>query len=113
MAHLDLSRVEGIDWDDEDDEDGNLNHCRQAAHLGPNPERVVDELLSEQPVEIKLQLQSAEHALVGPDRSRSTLWLVLFDISYKRGDWLRPVTGWRAELSERRKWEQRCGELRR
>lgn len=112
MARLDLSRIHGIDWDPDDDEDGNLNHCRRANHLGPNPERIVDELLRERPIQIKFQVQTAEYALVGPDGSWSTLWLVLFDVSPRRGDWLRPVTGWEAEGAERRAWEQRCGRLK-
>ena len=32
--------------------------------------------------------------------------VILFDISHKRGDFLRPVTGWRAEPAERHEWEQ-------
>jgi hypothetical protein len=112
MARLDLGRFEGIDWDPEEDPEGNLNHCRQPGRLGPNPERVVDEVLSEQPWQINFVVKTAEYAIVGPDRSRSVLWLVLFDVSDQRGDWLRPVTGWHAEAAERRPWEQRFGELR-
>jgi len=112
VRRLDLSRFEGIDWDPEDDPDGNLEHCRQPLRLGPNPERVVHEVLNEQPAQITFTMQTAEYAVVGPDRSRSVLWLVLFDVSPQRGDWLRPVTGWRAEAAERRLWEQRFGRLR-
>ena len=93
MTRLDLSRFEGIDWDPEDDPDGNLNHCRQADHLGPNPERVVDEVLTEQPYQVNFVVRTAEYAIVGPDRSRATLWLLVLDVSHKRGDRLRPVTG--------------------
>lgn len=103
---LDLSRYHGIEWDPEEDLDGNLVHCMQADHLGPNPERVVAEVLSEEPVEVTMRVQSAEFALVGPDRSRSVLWVVLFSTSRKRGDFLRPVTGWRAEAAERHEWHQ-------
>jgi hypothetical protein len=112
VAHLDLSKFDAVDWDPEDDVDGNLRHCLASDHLGPDPERVVDEVLTEQPVQVNFRVQTAEYAIVGPDRSRSTLWLVLFDVSHKRGDWLRPITGWRAEPAERRLWEQRCGRLR-
>ena len=103
---------EVIDWDDDDDPDGNLAHCRQPGRLGPNPERVVEEVLSEEPVKIKLKVKTADFAVAGPDRSRSTLWVVLFDTSWKRGDWLRPVTGWPAEPAERRQWEQQRGRLK-
>ena len=108
---MNLRDFEEIDWDSDEDPNGNLAHCLRSDHLGPEPERIVHEVLSEQPVRIKLKLQTAEFAIVGPDRSRSTLWVILFDTSYKRGDWLRPVTGWRAEPAERAKWEQQHGKL--
>ena len=107
-----LGDFEGIDWDDPEDTDGNLAHCQQADHLGPDPERVVAEVLSEEPVEIKLRLHSAEYVVVGPDHRRNQLWIVLFDTSSKRGDWLRPITGWPAEAAEARQWEARCGKLK-
>lgn len=102
---VDLSQYHEIDWDDDDDPDGNLAHCRRADHLGPNPERVVAEVLSEEPVQVKMRIETAEFSIVGPDRARATIWVVLFDTSHKRGDWLRPVTGWRAEVAERQAWE--------
>jgi hypothetical protein len=108
---LNFRDFEGIDWDSDEDEVGNLAHCLRPDHLGPEPERIVDEVLSEQPVEIKYKVKTAELAIVGPDRSRSRLWVILFDVSHKRGDWLRPVTGWQAEPAERAKWEQRYGKL--
>lgn len=103
---LDLGRFAGIDWDGDDDLNGNLAHCLQPNHLGPYPERVVFEVLSESPVQVRLRVQTAEFAIVGPDRSGATLWVILFDVSHKRGDFLRPVTGWRAEPAERHEWEQ-------
>jgi hypothetical protein len=99
---VELSKFEWIDWDAEDDEDGNTAHCRR---LGV-PEQVVYEVLSEEPVEIKLPVESAEGVFVGPNRARNQLWTLLFDTSYKRGDWLRPVTGWKAKPAEIREWEQ-------
>lgn len=91
---------EAIDWDDPDDDDGNLAHC---ARHGVTPE-VVNEVLSEQPIEVDLVVRTAEFAIVGPDRG-GTKWTLLFDTSHKRGDWLRPVTGWKAEPGEIREWE--------
>lgn len=76
---------EAIDWDDEEREGGNLVHC--LAH-GVD-ECVVDQVLRGEPVEIKMAVKSAEIALVGPDLG-GTMWTLLFDWSYKRGDWLRP-----------------------
>lgn len=103
---LDLSRFHEIDWDSYDDSDGNLAHCGRLDRMGPNPERVVGEVLSEEPVEIKMKIVTAEFVIVGPDRARSTWWLVFLRTSPKRGDWLRPVTGWRAEQPERQEWEK-------
>lgn len=99
---MDLGKFEWIDWDPEDDESGNAAHCRR---LGV-PEQVVYEVLSEEPAEIKLPLETAEGAFVGPSRARNQLWTLLVDTSYKRGDWLRPVTGWKAKPAEIREWEQ-------
>ena len=98
---------EAIDWDDEDDEDGNLLHCLRRGI----DERIVSQVLSEAPVEIKMRLASAEIALVGPD-SGGRMWTVLFDWSYKRGDWLRPITGWPAEPDEIKEWERARGASR-
>jgi hypothetical protein len=107
-----LSDFDGIDWDEEEDENGNLAHCLRADRLGPNPERLVAEVLAEEPVRIRFRVDTAELAIVGPDRSRTALWLILLSRSPRRGDWLRPVTGWRAEPAERRQWEQQRGKLR-
>lgn len=106
-----LSDYEGIEWDDDEDEDGNLAHCRRADRLGPNPERVVDEVLSEEPVRVKFRTVTADLVVVGPDRSRSKLWLIVFAESTRRGDWLRPITGWKAETAEIRQWEKQRGRL--
>lgn len=108
---MDLDRYTAIDWDDEDDLEGNLAYCRRPRRLGPAAERVVYELLSEDPYEIKFKVRTAEFALVGPDAARNRLWLVLFDTSWKRTDWLRPVTGWPAEAAERDAWKKRGGRL--
>jgi hypothetical protein len=94
-----------IDWDDEDDEGGNLRHC--LAH-GVD-EAVVAGVLRAEPVEVKLSLVSAEIALVGPDTSWSRMWTILLARSFKRGDWLRPVTGWRSRPAEIRAWEAATG----
>ena len=81
---MNLTDFHGIDWDDEEDEDGNLAHCLRVDHLGPNPERVVHEVLSEEPVEIKYPVRTADIAVVGPDRSRTVLWVVLLSVSSER-----------------------------
>lgn len=92
---------EAIDWDAAEDEAGNLAHCLRHGV----DEVVVEEVLRERPVEIKLRPMYSEYALAGPDGGWSTLWTLLFDTSRKRSDWLRPVTGWRAKTAEIRMWE--------
>ncbi len=101
---FDPFEFEAIDWDDEEDEVGNLRHCLQHGV----DESVMDEVLREYPVEVTLRLKSAEFALVGPDRS-GILWTLLFDRSWKRGDWLRPVTGWRSKPAEAKAWQAATG----
>jgi len=98
---LNLWDFERIDWDDEEDEDGNLHHCLQRGI----DEAVVDQVLREEPVEIKMRLATADFAIVGPDLGGAK-WTLLFDWSYKRGDWLRPITGWPAEPEEIAEWEK-------
>jgi hypothetical protein len=92
---------EAIDWDDREDEEGNYAHCLRHGV----DEEVVDDVLRERPVEVKLSPVWAEFVLAGPDGAWSTLWTLLFDRSWKRGDWLRPVTGWKSKTAEVRQWE--------
>lgn len=102
---FDPYEFEQIDWDDAEDEAGNLLHC-----LRRNvDEQVVEDVLRERHAQVKLPLERAEYAIVGPDVGWSTLWTLLFDRSYKRGDWLRPVTGWPAKPNEIRAWERATG----
>lgn len=95
---------EAIDWDDEEEDGSNLAHCLE----NDVDERVVDEVLGEDPVEINFHMTTAEIAIVGPDVG-GEMWLLLFDWSYKRGDWLRPVTGRRAEPEEINQWRKAGG----
>ncbi len=101
---LDLRRFEAIDWDDEDDEDGNLAHCLRHGV----DERVVAEVLGGRPTEVRMKLKTAEYAIVGSDRA-GVVWIILFDVSFKRGDWLRPITGWRAGKAEIAEWRRAVG----
>ena len=99
---MNLEKFEQIDWDDEENEDGNLAHCLRHGVT----EQVVDEVLGELPVQIRIPLDNAEYSIVGPNRGRNQMWTLLFDASWKRGDWLRPVTGWPAKAAEIREWER-------
>ena len=98
---FDVYEWEAIDWDDPDDEDGNYAHCKRHGVT----ESVVSDVLRERPVEITLSPTWSDYAIAGPDYGWSTLWTVLFDRSPKRGDWLRPVTGWWSKVAEVRQWE--------
>jgi hypothetical protein len=93
---------EAIDWDDPEDEEGNYAHCLRRGV----DEMVVDEVLRERPVVIKLSPVYSEFVIAGPNAAWNRLWTLLFDTSWKRGDWLRPVTGWRAKTAEIRQWER-------
>lgn len=103
---LDLDDYDAIDWDSEDDPTGNHAHC---AEHGVD-ERVVDEVLSGDWVDIEIPVDTAEFAVVGPNAKGNFMWTLLFDTSWKRGDWLRPVTGWDARPKDIREWERATGE---
>ncbi len=109
---LDIYRYEIIDWDDpEVDPDpatNNLLHCQQADHLGAQAELIVAELFRGWWAEVRFRTQTAEYSVVGV--ALSNIWLVLLEDSHKRGDWLRPVTGWPAEPAEIREWERATGQ---
>ena len=108
---LDVYKYEIIDWDDPevdpDPETNNLLHCQQADHLGTQAELIVFELFRGDWAEVQFRMQTAEYAVVGV--ALSEIWLVLLEDSPKRGDWLRPVTGWPAEIAETRAWERLTG----
>jgi hypothetical protein len=99
---FDPSHFDAIEWDDEDDDDGNLVHCLRHGVT----ERIVGDVLWQNPVEIKLASTGADFIIVGPDRQWDDLWTLLFIVSPTRGDWLRPVTGWRASPPQKAAWER-------
>ena len=109
---LDIHRYELIDWDnpeeDSSPETNNLLHCQQADHLGAQAELIVFEVFQGEWASVKFSRQTAEYAVVGV--ALSGIWLILFKDSHKRGDWLRPVTGWPAEIAEIREWEKTTGQ---
>jgi hypothetical protein len=69
---------------------------------------IVYELFLGHWAEVKFRKQTAEYSVVGV--AISDIWLVLLKDSHKRGDWLRPVTGWSAEDAELRQWEKLTGQ---
>jgi hypothetical protein len=102
---LNLDDFDAIDWDPEDDPTGNHAHC---AEHGVD-ERVVDEVLSGDWVSIEIPVDTAEFAVVGPNAKGNFMWTLLFDRSWKRGDWLRPVTRWDARPKDIGEWERVIG----
>ena len=103
---VNLWDFEGIDWDpeDEDEDRSNLTHCLRHGVT----EIVVDEVLRENPIEVKLKVVTAEFVVVGPDRG-GKMWTLFFDTSFKRGDFLRPITGRAAKPEEVEEWKRAGG----
>jgi hypothetical protein len=93
---------ETIHWDELDEEDSNLAHCMRHGV----DEVVVEQVLQQRPVQITLSPTRAEFVIAGPNAAWDTLWTLLLDTSYYRGDWLRPVTGWESKTAEIRQWEK-------
>lgn len=56
-------------------------------------------------------VQDADGGVRGGGVALSDIWLILLEDSPKRGDWLRPVTGWPAEVAEIRQWEKLTGQV--
>lgn len=85
---LRLENFDAIDWDPEDDPTGNHTHCSEHGI----DERVVDEVLDGNWVDVEMEVYTAEFAIVGPNAKGSLMWTLLFDASWKRlassGDWM-------------------------
>lgn len=92
----------GIDWDSEDDPDGNLAHCLRHDVNG----RVVAEVLNTEWVDVETLVDTTEFAIVGPNSKRNIMWTLLFDTSWRNSNLLRPVTGWHSKPPEIRAWEK-------
>jgi hypothetical protein len=105
---LDLDDFEDfLDWDPEEWERGNLAHCLEHGI----DEQVVEEVLyGNSWVNVEMTLESAEFAIVGPNRARNFMWTLLFAPSRRRGDLLRPITGWDSKPREIREWERLTGD---
>jgi hypothetical protein len=104
---LNLDDFDAIDWDAEDDPGSNLAHCKFDHGVD---EWVVDEVLGGDWIDVEMEVARAEFAIVGPNARRNFMWTLLFDVSWKRGDWLRPVTGWDSRPKEIRDWERVMGQ---
>ena len=95
---LDIARYELIDWDDpqidDNPEANNLLHCQQADHLGMQAEMIVYETSIRPLGRVQFTMQTAEYAVVGV--GLANIGSCCSKSSPRRGDWLRPVTGWPA-----------------
>jgi hypothetical protein len=91
---VNLWDFEAIDWDDEENPDGNLAHCLRHGV----DEIVVDGVLREAPVEIQFPVKTADFAIVGPDRG-GKMWLLLLAVSSTRR--LAPARDWQRSEARR------------
>jgi hypothetical protein len=97
---------DALEWDPEAWERGNLAHCLRH----DIDELVVEEVLyGDSWVNIVMTVDKAEFAIVGPNAAWNFMWTLLFATSRRRGDVLRPVTGWDSKPREIREWERLTG----
>jgi hypothetical protein len=102
---LNLYDFVAIDWDSEDEPGSNLAHRLRHSVNG----RVVAEVLNGEWVDVEMLVYTAEFAIVGPNAQRSLMWTLLFDVSWKGNNLLRPVPGWRSKPRDIRAWEKGTG----
>jgi hypothetical protein len=91
-----------IDWDSLEDEGSNLAKCMKRGI----DEFVVGEVLEGEWVSLIRPVDTAEFVIVGPNEERNQMWTLLFATSSRRGDWLRPVTGWPSDAEDIAEWER-------
>ena len=102
---LNLDDFDALDWDEEDAEGSNLSHI-----LKHDVDDVaVENVLDDDWINVEMTVHTAEFAIVGPDRRWNRMLTLLFDTSWKQGNWLRPVTGWESEPPELLEWERVMG----
>ena len=103
---LKSEEFDAIDWDPVEVENSNLAKCMRRSI----DEFVVWEVLEGDWVDVQMPVETAEFVVVGPNEERNRMWTLLFAISPKRGDWLRPVTGWPSDTDEITEWESQTGQ---
>ncbi len=97
---------ESLDWDPEDWERGNRSHCLDHGI----DEQVVEEVLfSNDWANIEMTVETADFVIVGPNWAWNFMWTLLFAPSRRRGDVLRPITGWDSKPREITEWERLTG----
>jgi hypothetical protein len=103
---LNLDEFDALDWDEEDAEGSNLAHILEH----DIDDVAVENVLDDDWISVEMVVNTAEFAIVGPDRRWDRMLTLLFDTSHKQGNWLRPVTGWESEPPELLEWERVTGE---
>lgn len=103
---LNLDDFDALDWDEEDAEGSNLCHILEH----DIDEVAVEDVLADYWISIEMTVYTAEFTIVGPDRRWNRMLTLLFDTSWKQGNWLRPVTRWESELPELLEWERVMGQ---
>jgi hypothetical protein len=103
---LDPEDFDELDWDDEDVPGSNLAHILEH----DIDDVAVEDVLADDWINVEMIVHTAEFAIVGPDRRWNRMLTLLFDTSWKQGNWLRPVTGWESESPELLEWERVTGQ---
>jgi hypothetical protein len=103
---LNLEDFDTIDWDPTEVEGSNLAKCMKRGI----DEAVVWEVLEGDWVDVEMPVNTAEFVVVGPNEERNRMWTLLFVTSPRRGDWLRPVTGWPSDNDEIAEWKNKTGQ---
>ena len=102
---LNLDEFDALDWDEEDAEGSNLAHILEH----DIDDVAVENVLDDDWISVEMVVNTAEFAIVGPDRRWDRMLTLLFDTSHKQGNWLRPITGWESEPPELLEWERVTG----
>ena len=102
---LNLDDFDALDWDEEDMEGSNLVHILEH----DIDDVAVEDVLADDWISVEMIVHTAEFTIVGPDRRWNRMLTLLFDTSWKQGNWLRPVTGWESEPPELLEWERVTG----
>jgi len=103
---LKLEDFDALDWDDEGIIGSNLAHILEH----DIDDIAVEDVLADNWMNVEMTVHTAEFAVVGPDRRWNRMLTLLFDTSWKQGNWLRPVTGWESEPPELLEWERVTGQ---
>jgi hypothetical protein len=103
---LNLDDFDALDWDEVESQSSNLAHILEH----DIDDVAVEDVLAHDWINIEMTVHTAEFAIVGPDRRWGRILTLLFDTSWKQGNWLRPVTGWESEPPELLEWERVMGQ---